>query len=127
MDPLKSLTCLCALLPIRTPSTFGGVRALKGLCELTNQSSCVVGAALAPAAAAGANGSDPKGSGPWAGFDAALGVGPNAAAKGSLAELSNCSFEIDNQNMRLRFVPGGKGVLGTPRGRRRFETVLEGE
>ena len=90
MDPLKSLTCLCALLPIRTPSTFGGVRALKGLCELTNQSSCVVGAALAPAAAAGANGSDPKGSGPWAGFDAALGVGPNAAAKGSLAELWNC-------------------------------------
>ena len=127
MDPLKSLTCLCALLPIRTPSTFGGVRALKGLCELTNQSSCVVGAALAPAAAAGANGSDPKGSGPWAGFDAALGVGPNAAAKGSLAELWNFSFEIDNQNMRLKFVPGGKGVLGTSRWRRRFETVLEGE
>ena len=88
----QKLTCLCALLPIRTPSTFGGVRALKGLCELTNQSSCVVGAALAPAAAAGANGSDPKGSGPWAGFDAALGVGPNAAAKGSLAELWKCLF-----------------------------------
>ena len=78
------------MLPIRTPSTLGGV--LKGLCALTNQSSCVDAAALAaPDAFVGANGSDPKGSDPWGRLG--VEVGPNAAAKGSLAELWNWLVE----------------------------------
>ena len=80
---------------MRTPSTFGGVR--KGLCELTNQSSCVDEADLA-VAPVGANGSEPKGSDPWACLEeeeeaAAVGVGPNAAAKGSFEELWNSGID----------------------------------
>ena len=104
-DLPSSPTCLCDLLPIRTPSTLGGAR--KGLCALTNQSSCVAGPFADAAPAGGANGSDPKGSDPDPGVGLTLrgsdqkgsepdpgvgldeAVGPNAAAKGSLAELWN--------------------------------------